>query len=245
MEATDVAEAPTPVLAHRQRIPVIKTPVVETPVVEVLVQETFLVARGTEEMQGTEHDVRPTCEACEKHQLFSDREIADHICTACTEAAHEHEALVRTGVSLKARRVVVRLTPEGIEASEEYAASKANPDVPKWLVTARWRDIHGVEEKHEREWSLLDNGDVVGQVVYDHKADRANAYTAIALGETLGSDRAYGPMMKMVWDVVMDARNAVINAKAAEEATKKEGAVTSLANLLGGLVAPKHATKKA
>jgi hypothetical protein len=235
-------ETPVAVPVRRTRIPIIKTPVVEVPAVEVPIQETFLVARGAEEMQGTAHDMRPICEACEKQPLFSDREIADNICSACTEAAHEHEALVRTGVSLKARRVVVRLTTAGIEASEEFAASKANPDVPKWLVTARWRDANGVEEKHEREWSLLDNGDVVGQVVYDHKT---RSYTAIALGETLGSDRAYGPMMKMVWDVVMDARNAVINVQAAEAATKKEGAVTHLAHLLGGLVAPKHATKKA
>ena len=208
-------------------------------------QEPFLVARGTEELQGTALDVRPKCESCEQ-SLFSDQEICDYHCTACVQAAREEDALRFTGVSLKARRVVVRLTQAGIEASEEFAASKANPDVPTWLVTARWRDANGVEDKHEREWSLLDNGDVVGQVVYDHKADKAQAYTAIALGETLGTDRAYGPMMKMVWDVVMDARNAVLNVKAAEEATKKEGAVTHLANLLGGLVAPsKLATKKA
>ena len=205
-------------------------------------QEPFLVARGTEELQGTALDVRPKCESCEQ-SLFSDQEICDYHCTACVQAAREEDALRFTGVSLKARRVVVRLTQAGIEASEEFAASKANPDVPTWLVTARWRDANGVEDKHEREWSLLDNGDVVGQVVYDHKA---RAYSAIALGETIGSDRAYGPMMKMVWDVVMDARNAVLNVKAAEEATKKEGAVTHLANLLGGLVAPsKLATKKA
>jgi hypothetical protein len=221
-----------------------ETQVVETPVIEV---QVALTAQGTEELQGTTHDA-PRCDVCGTAApeltlltaALSPTGVASQTCETCFEPLEE-EALRLTGVSLKARHVRVPLTQLGIEHTQEYKASKADASL-QWLVTARWRDRNGLE-KHVREWSLLDNGDIVGTVAYDHQA---KTWTATALGEVLKTgERAAGPARRMVWDVIIDARNAVINEAAKTEHAEKEGAVTHLAHLLGGLIKPAQpATKK-
>jgi hypothetical protein len=192
----------------------------------------FLRAKGTEEMWGTEDDVDPAtlfaihddadegaavpvaapCRACgttasDARFSITGAHGAQDLCATCFDALCEDEALKFTGVSLKARHVRVPLTAAGIEASPEYAASKADPQTMQWLVTARFRTRDNVE--HPREWGLLDNGDIVGSVVYDN---RTKMYAAEALGVALKSERHEAAAKRLVKDIVMDARNVLENA---------------------------------
>jgi hypothetical protein len=199
----------------------------------------FLCAKGTEELWGTSHDVDPAsyvdvddgdevhsagdCQACGESMAGSWQ--SDTFCIKCVGAKLEDEALIRTGVSLKARNVRVPLTQAGMEAQPAYVASK-NPATPlQWLVTVKFRTRDNVE--HPREWSLLDAGDVVGTVVYDNDTRR---FTTNALGETLkavdGSDRSEVAAKRLVYDIVSDARNALDNMLSKDE--KDEGVLAKV-----------------
>jgi hypothetical protein len=129
------------------------------------------------------------------------------LCSSCFDAQCEADALRFTGVSLKARHVRIPLLQEGIEASPEYIASKTNPEEMRWLITARWRMRDNTE--YAREWSLLDNGDVVGTVIYDR---HTRMYDAEALGVALKSERHEAAAKRLVKDIVMDARNSLERA---------------------------------
>lgn len=200
---------------------------------ETWTRGNFLRAQGTEELWGTEHDVAPStvmfhddadegqaavigtapCRACgsttqdARYSLATD-EGARGLCTACFDALCEAEALKFTGVSLKARNVRIPLLRAGIEARPEFANSKADPDHSFWFMSAMFRTRTGVE--YPREWGLLDNGDVVGTVTYDHKAE---TYTAEALGVVIapvdGSDRRKEASQRLVADIVNDARQSL------------------------------------
>jgi hypothetical protein len=172
----------------------------------------FLIAKGTEELWGTEHDVAPTSEACVAcgTTAFGDR--TEDLCGMCLDARDEDEAQRFWGVSRKARHVFLRLTQEGLEAQPEYQASKANADVPQWLVTVKFRTRDCVE--HPRAWSLFDDGDIVGSVTYDNDTRK---FSAEALGDALEvvwhkgvrKESAEEYAKRLVWEVVNDAKNAL------------------------------------
>lgn len=198
---------------------------------ELWTRGNFLRAKGTEELWGTALDVDMTsflvhddadegrpiavttpCEGCGTTAPGL-RTMDGGFCTSCYETQCEEDALKYTGVSLKARHVRVPLLPAGIEVSPEYIMSKTNPEELRWLVTARWRTR--ANAMHDREWSLLDHGDIVGVVTYDRHTRK---YTAEALGVSLKSDISHEAAAKsLVQDIVIDARNSVGRALEGEE----------------------------
>jgi hypothetical protein len=246
MERNRVKAQPTPmqyaelrdfVRSQRGKAPVIEVieviEIIETPVIETVVEMVatpVLVAEGTEELQGTTHDQMAPCLLCDTN---AGPMRVDGLCSPCFDERCESDALEYTGVSLKTRRVEIRLNAKGIEMSPEYTASKDDPSTLVWLTSAWFRNHDGVE--HPREWSLLDNGDVVGSVVYDHKR---RVYRASALGGFLRTERNEGFAKRLVSDVVNDARNAV-QAEAAEDS-----AVAKMVATLGGLFASQQTAAK-
>jgi hypothetical protein len=180
---------------------------------ELWTRGNHLIAKGTEEMWGTEHDAPPVtadeigethdmrCAACTEASsgLLPSRVNGDLVCEVCYAAEAEDAALRYTGVSLKARSVEVRLNQAGVEASDEYALSRAvaagqltaaqratlaesgwveGDDAGVWLLVAEWRDKQGRE--FPREWVCLYDGIEVARVSHERKR---NVYTASVMGE--------------------------------------------------------------
>lgn len=167
----------------------------------------FLRAKGTEELWGTEYDRDPAivihddadegcvaavhsnpCTACGANKGAlrvgagnpNYEDATTGLCTRCFSLQCEEDALERTGVSLKARRVEVYLNKVGIERSAEFTASKFDATTLHWLETGWWRDRDGVEQP--REWGCLHDGQVVATVVYDR---RRKVYRATVMGRLI------------------------------------------------------------
>lgn len=191
---------------------------------ETWTRGNYLIAKGTEELWGTEHDAPLVvhddadegqfvpvtalmkCSACacghvnlvlSRTQKNDEGRFA-YVCEECYAAESEDLALRYTGVSLTARSIEVRLNKAGIEASDEYALSRAiatgqltpeqqtmletlgwvGDDAGIWLLVAEWRDKNGRE--YPREWACLYEGVEVACVRHERKR---NVYTATVLGE--------------------------------------------------------------
>jgi hypothetical protein len=148
-----------------------------------------LRARGTEEFWDTQDDVAPmmsqTCAGCgEDATLLVPSLVCHepnaHVCAACAAAevavveeerlaaaTMEATALRHTGVSLTKCGIVVRLLPEGIQASPAWQRSREHMDHWHWLETAHYRPLTGAPSP--REWSVLGNGVVQATVRYHYK----------------------------------------------------------------------------
>jgi hypothetical protein len=190
----------------------------------VLVEEkrpagSFLRAKGTEELWGTEHD-RPfvndtACSACgstegqlraKSHRRDGDGETEAWLCSDCYDHECEDNALAFTGVSLKTRSVEVRLNETGIQNAPAYFASKADPASLHWMESAWWRDRDGTE--HAREKICLMDGLEVARIVHDYKR---KVYRASVLGVLVknGVKTSWSLAQRAAEDELMDEGAAV------------------------------------
>ena len=190
-------------------------------VAEPVAVEPFLQAEGSEELHGTTHDVDPCAnEECSAPQGAM---RTDGFCGACYDQRGEEDAVNYTGVSLKARRVEFRLNFNGLSHTPEWVASKANPSKVVWVTSGWFRTRDGVE--YEREWSLLDDGDVVAMVHYDH---RRRVYRASALSKFLMTARNLSEAMDAARDEVDTARRLVLEDVAAADLAETLGILFSV-----------------
>ena len=179
------------------------TPAMAPDAPETWTRGNFLVAKGTEELWGTEHDAAP------KFVIHDDADEGRSIPVVMpdvlmAEAEQEADAIRLFGVSSKARSCEVKLTPEGIAATEQFIASKQDLTMLFWLETSWWRDRQGHE--HAREWSLLHDGHVVAFVAHDFKR---KSYRVSAQGKYRGTKSSKQHAMSLATDTLNDEANAV------------------------------------
>lgn len=206
---------------------------------ELWTRGNHLVAKGTEEMWGTEHDRavdavtgedvdtnwaevwvnEQPCTACGSKdgsmRVATDGPVATHgLCSTCFELQCEEDALKFTGVSLKQRSIEIHLNQAGIQHSKEYTASKFDATSFHWLETMWWRDRGGTE--YVREKICLVDGQEVARVVHDHKR---KVYRASVLGQLVrsGVKTSWELAQRVAQDELSDERAAVLRHEAAAE----------------------------
>jgi hypothetical protein len=230
------------------------TPATAPDAPETWTRGNFLVAKGTEEFWGTEHDVAPAtflvhedadegraalvskpCLSCGTTdgalRVSSNDSVETHgLCAACFDVECEVDAIDRTGVSLKARNVEFSLNDVGLRATPEYAASAFDADHWRWVLTAWFRDRSGIN--HERVWTVLAEGKPHGTVRYNHTKkvmhglDGANRLVCVV--PVRRGQKAYHEALAAAQTQVTDELNKRADLQAAVVAAAVGPTLTSL-----------------
>lgn len=170
---------------------------------ETWTRGNFFVAKGTEELWGTEHDVAPVPEVCECG-----------VCNECHAKLVESEHVFMWDVSKDKRPCDMRLTPGGFDFS---VRESLEVEERTWVVTAQHRDTAG--KVWGREWVCLEHGTEVAKIVDVFNRER-HAFDVYVMGVRYVTKTGVKAAKRAATDELDAQRNTKDNEMSALDAAR-------------------------